>query len=84
MELNKTQKAIIESIEHELSLKDKFYTPQPMFASVWFYPEKGFFLYADAPVQYDVVYPLIKEEILKYKGLVKHQGEYMPKYDLNK
>jgi hypothetical protein len=80
--IEKIQKAIIESIEQELSLEDEFYKPQPMFSSVWFYPELGFFMYADAPVIYDVIYPLIKSKKLVYKGIELHQGISMVRYVL--
>lgn len=82
MNIEKQQQAIIEAIKHELSLKDKFYEPQPMFSSVWFYPELGFFMYADAPVTYEVIYPLIKSGTLIYKDCELHQGEMMVRYVL--
>jgi len=77
-----TENAIIEAIEHELSLADEFYKPQPMFSCVWFYPLLGIFLYADAPVKHEVAYNLIKDKKIKYTGLSEHQGEVMVKYEL--
>jgi hypothetical protein len=77
MNIEKQQKAIIEAIEHELSLADEFYKPQGMFHSVWFLPD------ADALVKHEVIKPLIEGKKLIYKGIEKHQGELMPRYVLS-
>ena len=83
MNIEKQQKAIIEAIEHELSLADEFYKPQGMFHSVWFLPDAGEFMYADALVKHEVIKPLIEAKKLVYKGIEKHQGELMPRYVLS-
>jgi hypothetical protein len=83
MNIEKQQKAIIEAIEHELSLADKFYKPQGMRHSVWFLPDAGEFMYADCLVRHEVIRPLIENKTLIYKGIEKHQGELMPRYVLS-
>ena len=83
MNIEKQQKAIIKAIEHELSKADEFYKPQGMFHSVWFLPDAGEFMYADALVKHEVIKPLIEAKKLVYKGIEKHQGELMPRYVLS-
>ena len=83
MNIEKQQKAIIEAIEHELSLANEFYKPQGMFHSVWFLPDAGEFMYADALVKHEVIKTLIEAKKLVYKGIEKHQGELMPRYVLS-
>ena len=83
MNIEKQQKAIIEAIEHELSLANDFYTPQGMFHSVWFLPDAGEFMYADTLIKHEVIKPLIEAKKLVYKGIEIHQGELMPRYVLN-
>ena len=83
MNIEKQQKAIIEAIEHELSLANDFYTPQGMFHSVWFFPERGMFMYADCLVRHEVIRPLIENKTLVFKGVEIHQGELMPRYVLS-
>ena len=82
MNIEKQQKAIIEAIEHELSLANEFYKPQGMFHSIWFLPDAGEFMYADTLVKHEVIKPLIEAKKLVYKGIEKHQGELMPRYVL--
>jgi len=82
MDNNKIQQSIIDAIGHELSLEDEFYFPQPMFCKVFFYPLLGIFLFHDAPLQYEVAYEMIKNNVLAYKGIVKHQGDDMVSYEL--
>jgi len=82
MDIEKHQKAIIEAIEHELSLANEFYKPQGMFHSVWFVPDIGEFMYADALVKHEVIRPLIKNKTLTFKCIENHQGEPMPRYVL--
>lgn len=84
MDIKKQQDALIAAIQHELSLKDEFYKPSSMFHSVWFYPLLGIFMYADAPVRYEVIHPLIKDKLLVLKGIEKHQDEQMVRYVLSK
>ena len=78
-----SQRKIIEAIEHELSLEDEFYKPQSMFHSVWFFPERGMFMYADCLVRHEVIRPLIENKTLVFKGIEQHQGELMPRYVLS-
>lgn len=80
--LNKTQKSIVDAIKHEVSL-NMFDCPQAMFMAVYFYPQKGIFLYGDAPVKHEDIYPLIESSVLIYKAIEKHQGIKMVKYTLN-
>jgi hypothetical protein len=83
MNIEHNQKAIIDAIEHELSLANEFYTPSSMYHSVWFYPLIGVFLFADCVVKYEVIYPMIESKKLVYKGIESHQGELMVRYVLN-
>ena len=78
-----SQRKIIEAIEHELSLEDEFYKPQSMFHSVWFFPERGMFMYADCLVRHEVIRPLIENKTLVFKGVEQHQGEPMLRYVLS-
>lgn len=80
MNIEKQQKAIIEAIYHELSLADEFYRPSSMHHSVWFYPLLGIFLFADCPVKFEVIHPMIQSKQLIYKGIESHQGELMVRY----
>ena len=77
-----SQRKIIEAIEYELSLEDEFYKPQSMFHSVWFFPERGMFMYADCLIRHEVIRPLIENKTLVFKGVEQHQGELMPRYVL--
>jgi hypothetical protein len=79
----KGQKAIMDSIIKELSKNKEDYAISPMFDSVWFCPELGLFLYADSPIHFDIIYPLISEKILVFKGIEKHQGDKMVRYMYN-
>ena len=75
-----SQRKIIEAIKYELSLEDEFYKPQPMFDSVWFYPQRGMFMYADCLVRHEIIRPLIENKTLIFKGMENHQGELMVRY----
>jgi len=77
------QQYIINMIKAELKLEDEFYKPQDMFHSVWFFPIFSIYIYADCPVRHEVVFPLIENNILRYKGIEKHQDEMMVRYVLS-
>lgn len=81
--IEKQQSYILNMIKAELKLEDEFYKPQGMFNSVWFYPKFSIYLYADAPVRHEVIFPLLEKDILVYKGIEKHQDEMMVRYVLS-
>lgn len=78
-DIRKAQDYILECIEMELKKEHQ----SSIFNAVWFYPKIGAFLYADFPVTHEVIYPLIENKTLVYKGVERHQDELMPKYVLN-
>jgi hypothetical protein len=50
--------------------------------AVWFLPERGIYMYCDAPLRFEIAYPLIEVKVLKSDGINMHQGEEMVKYVL--
>ena len=78
-----TANDLIESIKKELSHANEYYKPAAMFDSVWFYPAKGIFMYADSMVPATMIYELIARKVLVSDGLKKHQGITMFRYVLS-
>jgi hypothetical protein len=62
--------------------KERGIKPSSIRHSVWFWPKRGWFIYNDRAVAYDLVEPLIRENVLVFKGYEDHQGEKMLRYVL--
>jgi hypothetical protein len=66
-----TKECVVQKLESDLT------------EAVWYYPEKGFFLFEDKIVDTVSILGLIRDQKLLYKGFKKHQGIQMIKYMLN-
>lgn len=73
---------IIHGINAEFDNADEYMKPSNYRCCVHFYPKEGFFLYDDCFVDYDTILGMIKANVLKFTGIVDHQGEKMLRYDL--
>lgn len=74
------QNEILDSIKKEYQDQKNGYSPQLMNMYVWFYPEKGIFMYNDFPCEYEVIYPMITSGVLIFRKLELHQGIEMLSY----
>lgn len=77
--IKEAQEHIVTCLENEINKEEQ----SSYFNAVWFCPEIGGFLYADYPILHSVIFPLIENKTLVYKGLERHRGKLMPKYILN-
>jgi hypothetical protein len=84
MTIEQKQKMILNSIKQEYLDQKNGYSPQKMSEYVWFYPHKGFFMYNDFAIEYDVIYPLIANGILIFNNFELHQGINMLSYKIQK
>ena len=55
---------------------------QNMFYCVFFQPSTGKFLFEDRYYHWEIIFPMIEKDILKFTGIKKHQGELMPSYSI--
>ena len=53
-----------------------------MYYCVFFQPSTGRFLFDDRYYHWKIIFPMIEKNILKFKGMKKHQGELMPSYSI--